>query len=68
VVRGTAIHVQSLVTAAKEWGLSKEQLADEYDLSKAQVEDALAFYREHQAEIDALLAADQALEPAHAQA
>ncbi len=67
VVRGTAIHVQSLVIAAREWRLSTEQLVDEYDLSKAQVEDALAFYQEHQAEIDALIAADQALEPASAQ-
>lgn len=67
IVRGTGIHVQALVLAAQLWELTDEQLASEYGLSKAQVEDALAFYEAHRAEIDAHIASEQALEPAGAQ-
>ena len=62
VVRGTGIRVQTLVTAAHTWGLPPAQIAAEYDLPVAHVQEALAFYTAHQDEIDAALAADDARE------
>ena len=61
VIRGTGIRVQTLVVASMEWGLSKAQIADEYDLTEMQVEEALAFYDAHRIEIDASIAAEQAV-------
>ena len=66
VVRGTGIRVQTLVVAARQWELSPEQIAAEYELSAAQVREALAFYEAHQQEIDVALAAEQAIESARA--
>jgi uncharacterized protein (DUF433 family) len=74
VVRGTGIRVQALALAARQWGWSPEQIAEEYGLSRAQVDDALAFYDARRAEIDAVLADESAAErqalpgagPAHA--
>ena len=64
VVRGTSIRVQTLVVAAHLWELPPAQIAAEYDLSVGQVQEALAFYAAHRAEIDAALAADAAHEVA----
>ena len=64
VVRGTGIHVQTLMVAAQTWGLAPAQLAVEYDLPVTQIEEALAFSAAHQGEIDAALAADAAREAA----
>jgi uncharacterized protein (DUF433 family) len=64
VVRGTGIRVQTLVIAAHTWGLPPAQLAAEYDLPVAHVQEALAFYTAHQGEINAALAADDAREAA----
>ena len=66
VLRGTGVRVQTLVVAAREWRLSPAQIAAEYDLTEAQVKDALAFYEAHRQEIEASLAAEQALEEARA--
>lgn len=63
VLRRTGLRVQTLVTAAETWGLSAQEIAAEYDLSKAQVDEALAFYDAHSQEIEAAIAAEQALEP-----
>jgi uncharacterized protein (DUF433 family) len=62
VLRDTGIRVQTMATATQQWGLTPDQVAAEFDLSKAQVKDALAFYDAHRAEIDASMAAEQALE------
>lgn len=62
VLRGTNIRVQTIVVAAQQWGLTPAQIAIEYDLTKAQVNQALAFNRSHRAEIDASIAAEQAIE------
>jgi uncharacterized protein (DUF433 family) len=62
VLRGTGIRAQTVATAARQWGLTLAQIAAEYDLSKAQVNDALAFYDAHRTEIDAAVAAEQAME------
>ena len=65
VLRGTGIRVQTLVVAANQWGLTPAQIAKEYGLTKSQVNEALAFYNAHRAEIDAAIAAEQTMEAAH---
>jgi len=64
VVRGTGLHVQTLVVASHTWGLTPAQLAAEYALPVTQIAEALAFAAAHQGEIDAALAADVAREAA----
>jgi len=66
MVRGTGIRVQALVVAAHDWRMSPAEIAAEYGISEAQVTEALAFYQLHAQEIEAALAAEQALEEAHA--
>lgn len=66
VLRGTGVRVQTIVGAARSWALSADEIASDYDLSKAQVREALAFYEEHRAEIDADIAAEESLESARA--
>ena len=58
VVRGTGIRVQALVVAVRRWGWTLGQAASEYGLSEPQVDDALAFYEAHRAEIDASIRAE----------
>ena len=62
VLRGTGIRVQTLVVATQAWGLDVSQIAAEYELPVALVREALAFYEAHKDEIDAVLAAEEALE------
>lgn len=62
VIRGTGIRVQTIVVAVKEWGLSPESVATEYDLGTSHVEEALSFYEAHREEIDTMVAREQALE------
>jgi uncharacterized protein (DUF433 family) len=64
VLRGTGLRVQTVVVAAQTWGLTPTALAAEYDLTVAQVQEALAFSAAHQSEIEAALAADTAREAA----
>ena len=66
VMRGTGIRVQTLAVAAQTWGMSAEEISDEYELKLAQVEEALAFYEAHRDEIDMAIAAEQELEAASA--
>jgi uncharacterized protein (DUF433 family) len=65
ILRGTGIRIQTLVVAAQRWEMKPAQIAAEYSLTEAQVNEALAFYETHRAEIDAAIAAEQALEEAH---
>jgi len=62
VLRGTGLRVQTIVVAAQHWKLTPAQIATEYDLTEAQVSEALAFYQAHRTEIDAAIAAEQAME------
>jgi uncharacterized protein (DUF433 family) len=64
VLRGTGLRVQTIAVAAHTWGLSPAQIAAEYDLPVADVQEALAFYTAYRDEIDAVLAAEDALETA----
>jgi uncharacterized protein (DUF433 family) len=63
VMRGTGIRVQTMVGAARSWGMSPPEIADQYDLPESQVREALAFYEAHRIEIDAAIASEAALEP-----
>jgi len=62
VLRGTGIRVQTLVLAARQWGMTPAQIAAEYGLTEDQVNEALAFYEAHCAGIDAILAVEKAME------
>jgi uncharacterized protein (DUF433 family) len=57
VLRGTAIRVRTLAVAATAWGWSPSRIAEEYDLSHEQAQEALDFYAAHRPEIDALTTA-----------
>ena len=64
-IKGTGIRVQTLAIAAEQWHWKPSRLAKEYDLSDAQVSEALKFYELHKAEIDESIAAEMALEAAN---
>jgi uncharacterized protein (DUF433 family) len=64
VLQGTGLRVQTIVVAAHTWGLSPAQIAAEYDLPLAHVQEALTFYTAHRNEIDTALAAEDAIEAA----
>jgi uncharacterized protein (DUF433 family) len=61
ILRGTGIRVQTIVIAADN--KSVPEIADDYDLTEAQVQETLNFYEAHRAEIDAFIQAEAALEP-----
>lgn len=65
VLRGTRLRVQTVVIAGQKWALSSKEIATEYDISEAQVNEALAFYGVHHQEIDASIAAEQIIEAAN---
>lgn len=65
VLRGTRLRVQTVVIAAQKWGFSPNQIAAEYELSEAQVNEVLAFYAAHSQEIDTSIAAEQIIEAAN---
>ena len=61
VLRGTSVRVQTIVIASEN--MSPAEIAGDYDLTVEQVQEALNYYRAHQAEIDAFIQAEAALEP-----
>lgn len=65
ILQGTGLRIQTVVIAKQKWGLSVPQIAEEYNLSEAQVNEALAFYTAHSQEIDRAIAAEQAFESHH---
>jgi hypothetical protein len=62
----TGVRVQTLVIASLVWKLSTTEIAENYELTERQVEQALAFYAVHRLEIDQAIASEQALESANA--
>ena len=66
VVWGALIDSIAKAGAGKQWGLALDQIAAEYGVPEAQVRDALAFYQDHSAEIDAAIASEQVLDRQHA--
>lgn len=65
VLRGTRLRVQTVVVAALKWGFSPNQIATEYDVIEAQVNDVFAFYAVHSQEIDTSIAAERIIEAAN---
>lgn len=65
VLRGTRLRVQTIVIAAHKWGLSPKEIANEYDLNEALVNEVLAFYEAHRQEIDTSIATEQIIEAAN---
>jgi uncharacterized protein (DUF433 family) len=63
---GTGVRVKTIVVAADRWDMTPEEVAAEYDLTESQVEQALAFYVAHRAEIDWAIEAERELEATHA--
>jgi len=61
-LHGTGVRVQTVVVAARQWGMETGQIATEFGLREVQVKEAVAFYDAHRAEIDAAIAAEQAIE------
>lgn len=61
VLRGTGIRVQTIVLASRD--NTPGEIAEDYDLPRVQVQEALSFYKAHRAEIDAHIQAEAALEP-----
>jgi uncharacterized protein (DUF433 family) len=62
VLRGTGLRVQTVAIAHQKWKLSSEQIADEYELSKAQVDEILAFYQSRKSQVDAAIGAEEIIE------
>src|SRR6266545_5003216 len=60
VLRGTGIRIQTIVIASEN--MSPAEIAGDYDLRVAQVQEALNYYKAHRAEIDAFIQAEAALE------
>jgi uncharacterized protein (DUF433 family) len=61
VLRGTGIRVQTIALASQN--SPPMEIAEDYDLSPLQVQEAIGFYEAHRAEIDAHIQAEAALEP-----
>jgi uncharacterized protein (DUF433 family) len=57
---GHRITVQNIVIWHERMGLSADEIATEYDLTLADIYAALAYYYDHQAEIDAAIKDDEA--------
>jgi uncharacterized protein (DUF433 family) len=68
VIKGTRIRVQTLAIAWQQWNWEPSRIAEEYDLSEAQVTEALRFYELHKAEIKAAISSETAFAAAHVQA
>ncbi|MBW4669758.1 MAG: DUF433 domain-containing protein [Cyanomargarita calcarea GSE-NOS-MK-12-04C] len=65
VIKGTGIRVQTVAIASQKWGMSPNQIANEYELTEAQVREALSFYAVNKGQIDAAIASEQSLEIAN---
>ncbi len=59
-IAGHRITVQNIVIWHERMGLSADEIAAEYNLTLSEVYAALAYYYDHQAEIDESIRADEA--------
>jgi uncharacterized protein (DUF433 family) len=64
VIRGTGIRVQTIATEIKH-GMSPEKITAEYELDVKKVNEAQAFYKAHQTEIDANIRYENGLAQQH---
>jgi uncharacterized protein (DUF433 family) len=58
-LRGTGIRVQTVVIAAREWGMAPAEIAGQYGVDQRLIETALRFYQTHQEEIDSDIQAEE---------
>ena len=63
VIRGTGLHVRTIVVAHHVWNLSAAEIADDHDLTEEQTLEALAFFEAHRSEIEAAIAEQEQYEP-----
>jgi len=61
ILRGTGIRVQTIVMASET--ASIPEIAEDYDLTQAQIREAQGFYEAHRVEIDAYIKAESQMEP-----
>lgn len=61
ILRGTGIRVQTIVIASASASVS--EIAEDYDLTEAQVREAQRYYETHRIEIDAYIQAESQMEP-----
>ena len=66
IIRGTGIRVQTIVLAARHWGMAPAEIARDYGLTEQQVNECLAFYEARRAEIDESIQADETVTPSDA--
>lgn len=62
IIKGTGIRVQTLITAIEQWEMTIDQVADEYGLTKLQVEEAVKFYKKYGEVITVNIAAERNIE------
>ncbi|WP_414566961.1 DUF433 domain-containing protein [Nostoc sp. CCY 9925] len=62
IIKGTGIRIQTVAIASQKWGMSPSQITNEYELTEAQVREALSFYAVNKEQIDAAIASEQSLE------
>ena len=60
-IAGHRITVQNVAIWHERVGMSADEIATEYHLTLGEIYAALAYYHDHRAEIDASIAADEAL-------
>ncbi len=61
VIRGTGIRVQAVAIAHGQWEMSPSAIAKQYSLSVKQIEEALAFFAAHRAEIESHMTLEEKL-------
>lgn len=65
IIRGTGIRVQAVAIAYEQWQMAAAAIANEYALSVKQIEEALAFWSAHRAEIEMHIAYEERLAGEH---
>jgi uncharacterized protein (DUF433 family) len=65
IIRGTGIRVQAVAIAHEQWQMDAAAIANEYALSVRQIEEALAFWSAHRAEIEMHIAYEERLAGEH---
>jgi uncharacterized protein (DUF433 family) len=63
VIRGTGLHVRTLVVEHHVWNMSVSDIVANHGLTEAQVREALSFYEVHRDEIETSIADEQQHEP-----
>lgn len=62
ILRGTGIRVQTIALANTHWEMTPAEIAEDYGISLKQVEEALAFFTAHRAEIETHIELEERIE------